>query len=105
MLPNTLNRFNGRYWMLYLGGSADGYETDPLSTGVAWTDDPSSVREWTRYEGNPVLQPSESWDALYAHKPWVLKHDGVVYHWYCAVSRQGDREVRGIALAVSKPPA
>ena len=229
---NTLNQFNGRYWMMYLGGSADGYETDPLSTGVAWTDNPSSIREWTRYEGNPVLQPSdtdartfegktiythftvdnparscggrfvnfynakprdvwretigmavsddmlhwrrvgsgpgvengapsqhcisgdpmirrigdvwvmfyfgykwwddvegafdtfacsrdllhwtkwegeplvrpsEPFDAIHAHKPWVLKHDGVVYHWYCAVSRQGCREVRGIALATSKP--
>ena len=39
--PNTLNTFNGRYWMMYLGGAKDGYETDPLSTGVAWTDDPS----------------------------------------------------------------
>ena len=228
--PNTLTRFNGRYWMMYLGGAKDGYETDPLSTGVAWTDDPSAVRLWTRCEGNPVMQPSdpdaraferatiykhftvedptrscggrfvnfynaadavshreaigmavsddmlhwrrvgdgpviengdplkhsisgdpmirrigdvwvmfyfghqwkgntgafdtfacsrdllhwtkwegdplvqpsEPYDACYAHKPWVLKHDGTVYHWYCAVSRDADgREIRGIALATS----
>ena len=229
--PNTLNPFNGCYWMMYLGGSSDGYETDPLSTGVAWAEDPSDLRHWTRYEGNPVLrpsdpdarvferatiyrhftvedpmlscgarfvnfynaadtvshreaigmavsddmlhwrrvgdgpviengdplkhsisgdpmirrigdlwvmfyfghqwkgsvgafdtfacsrdllhwtkwegeplvQPSEPFDALYAHKPWVLKHDSIVYHWYCAVSRDADgREIRGIALATSK---
>ena len=227
---NQLNTFGGKYWMMYLGGAADGYETDPLSTGVAWTDDPSAVREWTRYEGNPVMRPSdpdardferktiykhftvddpsrscggrfvnfynakspssgreaigmavsddmlhwrrvgdgpvidngdpsqhvisgdpmtrrigdvwvmfyfgwkwkegvkgafdtfacsydlkhwtkwdgeplvkpsEGYDGAHAHKPWVLKHDGVVYHWYCAVRKQNGREVRGIALATS----
>ncbi len=226
--PNTLRKFNGKYWMMYLGGAANGYEPDPLSTGVAWTDDPSAVREWTRYGGNPVLspndpdarhferktifkhftvedpsrscggrlvnfynakqrgvwretigmavsddmlhwrrfgsgpviehgttkkhcldadpmvrrigdvwvmfhfginwhptikgafdtfacsydlvhwtkwegeplvKPSEPYDRVYAHKPWVIKHDGVVYHYYCAVGNKG----RGIALAVSKP--
>ena len=225
--PNTLNTFQRKYWMMYLGGAADGYETDPLSTGVAWTDDPSAVREWTRYEKNPVLspsdpdardfekktiykhftvedpsrscggrfvnfynakacgvwretigmavsddmlhwrrvgggtvvengdvsmagisgdpmirrigdtwvmfyfghqwkpgvngafdtfacsydlknwtkwegeplvRPSEPYDAKHAHKPWVLKHDGVVYHFYCAVGDKG----RGIALATSE---
>ena len=230
--PNTLNSFDGRYWMLYLGGAKDGYETDPLSTGVAWAKAPSDLRRWTRYAGNPVLQPfdqearaferatiykhftvedparscggrfvnfynaadavthretigmavsddmlhwrrvgdgpviengdplkhsisgdpmirrigdvwvmfyfghqwkgdigafdtfacspdllhwtkwegkplvrpSEPYDALHAHKPWVLKHDGMVYHWYCAVSRnKAGREIRGIALAVSTP--
>ena len=226
--PNTLSKFDGRYWIMYLGGSADGYETDPLSTGVAWTDDPTALREWTRYEGNPVMspsdcdareferktiykhftvedgsrslggrfvnfynakqngvwheaigmavsddmlhwrrvgdgpvvdngtpdqecitgdpmvrrigdkwvmfyfghswkdgvkgafdtfacsrdlrtwrkwdgeplvRPSEAFDSEHAHKPWVIKHDGVVYHWYCAVSPG----MRGIALATSRP--
>ena len=231
--PNTLNTFRGKYWMMYLGGAADGYETDPLSTGVAWTDDPSAVREWTRYgknpvmspsdpdardfekktiykhftvedpsrscggrfvnfynakpcgvwretigmavsddmlhwrrvgggpvvengdlsragisgdpmirrigdlwvmfyfgcqwksgvngafdtfacsydlkswtkwDGEPLVKPSEPYDAKHAHKPWVLKHDGVVYHFYCAVGNVDGREVRGIALATSEVP-
>ena len=230
--PNTLNTFEGKHWMMYLGGAKDGYETDPLSTGLAWTDDPSLLNRWTRYEGNPVIQPSDSsaraferatiykhftvedptracggrfvnfynaadkvshretigmavsddllhwrrvgngpvvengdpakhsisgdpmirrigdlwvmfyfgyqwrsggafdtfacsrdlrhwtkwtgeplvrpsetYDSVHAHKPWVMKHDGIVYHWYCAVSKGADgREVRGIALATSMPP-
>ncbi len=48
------------------------------------------------------MKPSEDFDRTHAHKPWVLKHDGVVYHWYCAVSRRDGREVRGIALATSR---
>jgi len=32
------------------------------------------------------------------HKPWIIKYNGVVYHFYCAV---GNRQA--IALATSKP--
>ncbi len=224
--PNTLAKFDGRYWMMYIGGSRRGYETDPLLTGVTWTDDPSAVKQWTRYpknpvlspfdadaraferatiykhytvedrtracggrfvdfynaadavshreaigmavsddmlhwrrvgagpvienghpkrhsisgdpmirrigdvwvmfyfgyewrrggafdtfacsydlkhwtkwDGKPLLEPSEPYDKTHAHKPWVIKHDGVVYHFYCAVGDKG----RGIALATSRP--
>jgi predicted GH43/DUF377 family glycosyl hydrolase len=214
--------FNGRYWMSYIGGAAQGYETDPLSIGIAWTKTPTEPNAWTRLEQNPVLgpndpdvrpfesttlyksnifwdrtetlghpfvmfyngkqlvnkrsterigmavspdmvhwsrygsepvidnhrgisgdpqivrmndlwvmfyfghvwrpkafdtfacstdlvnwtkwdgpnlvEPSEPWDKTFAHKPWMLKHDGVVYHFYCAVGDQG----RVIALATSK---
>ena len=51
------------------------------------------------------LKPSEDYDCIHAHKPWVLKHDGVVYHWYCAVGKRNRLEVRGIALATSVPKA
>ena len=49
--------------------------------------------------GCPHLQQSsEPWDQTFAHKPWIVKHDGVVYHFYCAVGDQG----RVIGLATSK---
>jgi predicted GH43/DUF377 family glycosyl hydrolase len=222
-----LQKFDGKYWMSYFGGAKQGYETDPLSIGIAWTTTPDKPVAWTRSENNPVLtpgdadarpferktlyksqvlwdkartlghpfvmyyngkeggsgwterigiatsddmvnwkrygdgpvidnsrgisgdpqivkmsgeafggdlwvmfyfgafwkprafdtfacspdlvhwtkwtgphliEPSEPWDKTFAHKPWVLKHDGVVYHFYCAVGDQG----RAIALATSK---
>ena len=34
----------------------------------------------------------------YAHKPWGIFHNGVVYHFYCACGDQG----RVIAVATSK---
>ncbi len=53
---------------------------------------------WTKWDGEPLVKPSEPFDKTFAHKPWLLKHDGVVYHFYCAVGDQG----RAIALATSK---
>ncbi len=220
---HQLQPYDGRYWLSYVGGALQGYETDPLSIGLAWTLDPTRPEPWTRLSDNPVLtrdqpdarpfeketlyrsqiiqdpdqrlgypfvmyyngkiksgfekigmavsrdmvhwtrygddavvangedkqhgisgdpqivrmgdlwvmfyfgafwkpnafdtfacsrdlvhwtkwegphlvEPSEPWDATYAHKPWVLKHNGVVYHFYCAVGSQG----RVIALATSR---
>lgn len=53
---------------------------------------------WKKWQGPDLVQPSEPWDRQYAHKPWILKHEGVVYHFYCAVGDQG----RVIALATSR---
>jgi predicted GH43/DUF377 family glycosyl hydrolase len=53
---------------------------------------------WTQWQGDPQIRTSESWDSKHAHKPWIVKHDGVVYDFYCAVGNEG----RVIALATSK---
>jgi len=219
----TLKRFENKYWMSYIGGALEGYETDPLSVGISWTEqdpgtahewqrfpeavlsreqpdardfervtlyksnviydkdetlghpfvmyyngkiksgyekigmavsndmihwsrygqdaivangldkqhgisgDPQVVRigdvwvmfyfgafwkpkafdtfacsydlvNWTKWEGPHLVEPSEPWDQEYAHKPWVIKHHDIVYHFYNAVGDQG----RAIALATSK---
>jgi hypothetical protein len=213
-----LRQFDKKYWLSYLGGALEGYETDPLSIGIAWTSDPTTagpwarldgpvlskdqpgcrywekltqyksniifdeqeslgwpfvmfyngksesgyerigmavsgdmkrwerfgidpvidngsgisgdpqiVRigdvwvmfyfgaswkpkafdtfacsydlvHWTKWEGQHLVEPSVPWDEQYAHKPWVVNHNGVVYHFYCAVGNQG----RVIGLATSK---
>jgi predicted GH43/DUF377 family glycosyl hydrolase len=53
-------KFDGRFWMSYIGGALQGYETDPLAIGIAWTEDPSAPREWTRLANNPVLSPGDA---------------------------------------------
>ncbi|MEO7699137.1 MAG: glycosylase [Opitutus sp.] len=52
---------------------------------------------WTKWNGPHLIEPSVPYDEKFAHKPWVLKHEGVVYHFYCAVGTEG----RVIALATS----
>lgn len=56
------------------------------------------LKNWTKWTRKNLVEPSESFDKTYAHKPWILKHNGIVYHFYCAVGDRG----RNIALATSK---
>ena len=220
---SKLQKFDGKYWMSYIGGALQGYETDPLAIGMAWTNTPTKAKEWTpiaenpvlsreqpdvrefekltlyksqiildkpktlgypfvmyyngkvkngfekigmavshdmihwqrygkepvvangeekqrgisgdpqivkmgdlwvmfyfgafwqpgafdtfacsydlvnwtKWEGKHLIEPSEPWDKQYAHKPWLIKHKGVVYHFYCAVGSEG----RVIALDTSR---
>lgn len=54
---------------------------------------------WTDWTGENLIESSEPFDNLYAHKSCVVKHNGVVYHFYNAVNK---KEQRGIAVATSK---
>jgi hypothetical protein len=54
---------------------------------------------WTEWKGPHLIEPSETYDDLFAHKSCVLKFDGIVYHFYNAVDKLGNR---GIALATSE---
>ena len=54
---------------------------------------------WTDWKGDDLIFPSENYDNLFAHKSCVIKWNGVVYHFYCAVNEDNQR---GIAVATSK---
>lgn len=47
--------------------------------------------------------PKGSIDSAYAHKPSLIQCHGVLYHYYCAVSRVSGHEIRGISVARSQP--
>lgn len=57
----------------------------------------SDLINWTEWEGKNLVEPSEEYDKTFAHKPCVIKWNGIVYHFYNAVGNQG----RVIALATS----
>jgi predicted GH43/DUF377 family glycosyl hydrolase len=59
------------------------------------------LAHWTKWTGEDLVKPSEPYDATFAHKTWILKHQGVVYHFYCAVGGEKGQH-RAIALATSK---
>ncbi|MFN5423242.1 MAG: glycosylase [bacterium] len=76
--------------------------------GAFWNGDPGAYERfacsydlinWTDWQGEDLIKPSESYDNTYAHKPFVIKWKGKVYHFYNAVGDQG----RVIALATSSP--
>ena len=55
---------------------------------------------WQTWDGPDLIIPSKSYDEMFAHKSYVVKHNGVVYHFYCAVN---NAQQRGIAVATSVP--
>ena len=57
---HELEKFDGKFWLSYIGGAKQGYETDPLSTGIAWTINPAKIKEWNRIPENPVLSPKQT---------------------------------------------
>ncbi|WP_237073694.1 glycoside hydrolase family protein [Mucilaginibacter mali] len=54
---------------------------------------------WTEWKGDNLIESSEPYDDQFAHKSFVVKYKGVVYHFYCAVNKA---DQRGIAVATSK---
>ena len=54
---NEIKPVNDKYYMAYLGGNLNGYETDPLSMGLAYADSP--IGKFTRFE-NPILSPNDA---------------------------------------------
>ena len=84
-------RLNDLWVMFYFGAfwRPHAFDTFAVSRDLA---------HWTKWTGPDLVTPSEPWDKEYAHKPWVIKFKGTVYHFYCAVGSEG----RLIALATSR---
>lgn len=82
----------GDVWVMFYFGAF--YRPNAFDTFACSYD----LVKWTKWTGKDLVEPSETWDKQYAHKPWVVVHKGVVYHFYNAVGNEG----RVIALATSK---
>lgn len=90
-------KHQGKWAMFYFGLAHDGYARDLLAIGDTLTDF-KKVDEVLIDVGAPGTI-----DEKYAHKPAVIYHDGALYHFYCAVSGKWPNDVRGLAVARSKP--
>ncbi len=84
----------GNVWVMFYFGAF-------YRPGGAWNSFACSydLVSWTDWTGEDLIKPSEEYDAMYAHKSCVIKYNGVVYHFYCSVSKDNQR---GVALATSK---
>lgn len=89
-------RFPDRYAMVYFSAFNPTRPYKAYNT-FAVSDD---LVHWTDWTGPDLITPSKPYDEMFAHKSCVVKHDGVVYHFYCAVN---SHDQRGIALATSRP--
>jgi hypothetical protein len=107
-----VQRFNGKYWMSYFGGSSTGYEKGLLSIGMAFTDkDPASVHEWQRLD-KPVLMSTDPdvrwWENSTMYKSHVIrdKSETTGYPFIMYYNARGDsihprRGAERIGMAVS----
>ncbi len=87
----------GKWGMFYFGLAQDGFARDLLAIG----DTPTAFTK----VAEPLVDVGApgSIDEKFAHKPSVIYHDGALYHFYCAVSGKWPNDVRGLAVARSKP--
>lgn len=84
----------GDLWVMFYFGAF--WKSGAFDTFAASRD----LVHWTKWKGEDLIKASEPYDTPFAHKPWLIKHDGVVYHYYCAVG--GKSQHRTIALATSR---
>ena len=91
-----ITRIGNTYVMFYFGAFWKTDGTDGAFDRFACSYD---LKHWTDWTGKNLVEPSEPWDDRYAHKPCIIKWNGTVYHFYCAVNKSNHR---GIALATSQ---
>lgn len=84
------------YVMFYFSAFAPSRQYKAFNTFACSSD----LIHWTDWAGDDLIIPSKNYDNLFAHKSYVINHDGVVYHFYCGVNKD---DQRGIAVATSKP--
>ena len=53
-----ISPLDGKYYFAYLGGALDGYETDPLSIGLCYTEDVLDPKKYHR-SAAPIMAPTD----------------------------------------------
>lgn len=96
----------GDTWIMFYFG----YDGNHAQEGLAFSKD---LIHWEKCS-EPILKPGSkgSLDSKHAHKPSVIRHEGILYHFYCACRPGLPEDItschgqfRTIAVATSKPIA
>lgn len=69
-------RYQGKYWMSYLGGATEGYEAGMLGVGMANAPTVEKAIEWNRLP-RPVLLPGDA-DASWFEKKTIYKSSVII---------------------------
>ncbi|HMD86510.1 MAG TPA: family 43 glycosylhydrolase [Terriglobia bacterium] len=89
---------DGHQWVLYYYGlDAKGVARDLAATS------PDLLHTTKCSKILIDIGPKGSIDSTYAHKPSLIQYQRDLYHYYCAVSNDSGREIRGISVARSRP--
>jgi predicted GH43/DUF377 family glycosyl hydrolase len=90
----VIQKINDVWVMFYFGAFWETRKNETFNRFACSYD----LVNWTDWKGDDLIKSSEPYDAKYAHKSFVVKWKGVVYHFYCAVD---SKDHRGIAVATS----
>ena len=90
-----IQRVNDTWVMFYFGAFWRDWNQGAFNRFAVSND----LVNWKEWKGANLIESSEPYDNMFAHKSFVVKYNGVVYHFYCAVNKA---EQRGIAVATSK---
>ena len=89
-----IQKIDNVWVMFYFGAFWKGREAEAFNRFACSYD----LINWTDWDGADLVNSTIDIDKKYAHKSFVLKHKGVVYHFYCAVD---EKDNRGIAVTTS----
>ena len=89
-------RMGDKYVMFYFSAYNPSRPYNAFNTFAVSRD----LLHWQDWTGPDLIWPTKPYDEMFAHKSYVVKHQGVVYHFYCAVNND---QQRGIAVATSVP--
>lgn len=84
----------GKIWVMFYYGAFWEGRKDAFNRFACSYD----LVHWTDWKGADLIHASEPYDDRFAHKSFVVKYKGVVYHFYCATNK---KDQRGIAVATS----
>ncbi|HSC55087.1 MAG TPA: hypothetical protein VLC98_15755 [Phnomibacter sp.] len=90
----VIQKMGDLYVMFYFGAFWESRKNETFNRFACSYD----LVNWADWKGEDLVKSTEEYDAKYAHKSYVVKWKGVVYHFYCAVDKKDNR---GIAVATS----
>lgn len=85
----------GDVWVMFFWARYDGDRGTRVFNSFACSYD---LVTWNKWRGEVLMTTTRPFERSSAHKPWIVKHNGVVYQYYSAVGDQGF----GIAVATSE---
>ncbi len=103
---NKIQKVNNNYYMAYLGGHLDGYETDPMCMGLAISDNPIDADSFSTFR-EPILSPKDKdareFETLTIYKGNLIIDEAMTlgYQYVNAYNAKPSDNMERIYLAVS----
>lgn len=96
-----IDKYDGKYWLVYHSYPQTGYEAGPAEIGLAWSED-EELLEWHRLE-KPVFswRDGADWEKGGLYKACLIRENGQFYLFYNAKDTQ-KRWIEQTGMAMSK---